>query len=197
MRAISDLERGAHHVPRLETVRMLADALALSNTDRAALLAAARPALFRTDAADDVGHAAAAARDAVGRSGARGGSGGRHGAPWRCRLLTLTGPAGVGKTRLALECARQAAADFADGIAFVDLTPIRDPELVLPTIADRLGVRPARPVADRLRAHLAERQLLLVWTIASRSWRPRPALPHSSRPHPGSAFWQQVARGWR
>ena len=57
VRAISDLERGAHHVPRLETVRMLADALALSNTDRAALLAAARPALFRTDAADDVGHA--------------------------------------------------------------------------------------------------------------------------------------------
>ena len=54
--------------------------------------------------------------------------------------------------------------DFADGIAFVDLTPIRDPELVLPTIADRLGVRGAgqRPVADRLRAYLAERQLLLV-----------------------------------
>src|SRR5215218_4601418 len=53
VRAISDLERGAHHTPRLETVRMLADALNLSNADRAALLAAARPALFPADAAND------------------------------------------------------------------------------------------------------------------------------------------------
>ena len=166
VRAISDLERGAHRVPRLETVRMLADALALSNTDRAALLAAARPALFRADAGTTgtlgallplpatplVGreHEVAAVVAMVLRGDVR--------------LLTLTGPAGVGKTRLALECARRAAADFADGIAFVDLTPIRDPELVLSTIADRLGVRGAghRPVADRLRAYLAERQLLLV-----------------------------------
>ena len=54
VRALSDLERGVHRVPRLETVRMLADALSLSNTDRAALLAAARPALFPSDAEDDV-----------------------------------------------------------------------------------------------------------------------------------------------
>src|SRR5215208_1637913 len=49
VRAIGDLERGIHQVPRLETVRLLADALSLSNTDRAALLAAVRPALFRDD----------------------------------------------------------------------------------------------------------------------------------------------------
>src|SRR5215204_7827190 len=54
VRAISDLERGAHRAPRLETVRMLADALALSNSDRTALLAAARPALFGDDAGDGV-----------------------------------------------------------------------------------------------------------------------------------------------
>ena len=50
VRAISDLERGIHQAPRLETVRMLADALGLSDTDRAALLAAARPRLAPRDA---------------------------------------------------------------------------------------------------------------------------------------------------
>jgi len=47
VRGISDLERGARHAPRLETVRMLADALSLGEGDRAALLAAARPGLLR------------------------------------------------------------------------------------------------------------------------------------------------------
>ncbi|MCC2628958.1 MAG: transcriptional regulator, family, partial [Thermomicrobiales bacterium] len=52
VRAISDLERGVHRVPRLETIRMLAEALALSDADRQALLAAARPALREESAAD-------------------------------------------------------------------------------------------------------------------------------------------------
>src|SRR5215212_10581026 len=51
---ISDLERGARRVPHLETVRMLADALALSDSDRTALVAAARPGLFRNDTEDGV-----------------------------------------------------------------------------------------------------------------------------------------------
>src|SRR5215212_5926454 len=163
---ISDLERGARRVPHLETVRMLVDALDLSEGDRAALLAAARPALFRDDPADRVAPGTrlplpttpligrkreVATVVAMVRSG-------------DARLLTLTGPAGVGKTRLALESARIAAVDFADGVAFVDLAPIRDPAQVVPAIADRLGVRDTgeRPIADRLRTHLAERHLLLV-----------------------------------
>jgi predicted ATPase len=80
------------------------------------------------------------------------------------RLLTLTGPGGVGKTRLAIEAAREAADRFPDGASFIDLSPIRNPELVLPAIANSMGVRDAgnRPVADVLAGVLRHQHLLLV-----------------------------------
>ena len=80
------------------------------------------------------------------------------------RLLTLTGPGGIGKTRLALQVTADAAEAFIDGIAFVSLAPIRDPARVLPTVAEVLGLRDmgARPVAERLVDYLRPRQLLLV-----------------------------------
>ena len=56
------------------------------------------------------------------------------------RLLTLTGTAGVGKTRLALEVARELVGDFADGVHVVSLAPISDPAFVIPTIAHTLGL---------------------------------------------------------
>jgi non-specific serine/threonine protein kinase len=79
-------------------------------------------------------------------------------------LLTLTGPGGVGKTRLALEIAHEVAASFAGGAVFVDLSPIRDPTLILSAIAQILGVRETvdRPLAATLAATLRPRQLLLV-----------------------------------
>ena len=77
------------------------------------------------------------------------------------RLLTLTGPGGVGKTRLALRVAADLHDRFADGVAFVPLAPVRDPALVLPTIAQRLGTGD-RPQSERLAAALRDRAVLLV-----------------------------------
>ncbi|HEY7118703.1 MAG TPA: LuxR C-terminal-related transcriptional regulator, partial [Tepidisphaeraceae bacterium] len=78
--------------------------------------------------------------------------------------VTLTGPGGVGKTRLALRVAADMAADFSDGVAFVDLAAIREPEFVAPAIAQALGVRRAddQPALATLKAVLRLRELLLV-----------------------------------
>jgi predicted ATPase len=80
------------------------------------------------------------------------------------RLVTLTGPGGVGKTRLALAVAAHAVDRFAAGAAFVDLAPITDPDLVAPTIAAAFGLRHAvdRPATERLAACLRPAHLLLV-----------------------------------
>ncbi len=80
------------------------------------------------------------------------------------RLVTLTGPGGVGKTRLALRVAEEVAGHYADGPAFVDLTPLTDPGLVAPAIAQALGVRETGDhlLAERLADALRDRALLLV-----------------------------------
>ncbi|MGH2602932.1 MAG: ATP-binding protein, partial [Dehalococcoidia bacterium] len=79
-------------------------------------------------------------------------------------LLTLTGPGGVGKTRLALAIAHEVGASFSDGTVFVNLTPMSDPDLVLAAIALSLGVRDAgdRPLLEQVVAYLKPKQLLLV-----------------------------------
>ena len=80
------------------------------------------------------------------------------------RLVTLGGPGGIGKTRLALRLAETVRGDFADGVIAVPLAPVRAAELVMPAIARNLGVRPgtARPTLDRLSAFLRNREMLLV-----------------------------------
>jgi predicted ATPase/DNA-binding SARP family transcriptional activator len=80
------------------------------------------------------------------------------------RLLTLTGPGGTGKTRLALEVARAEAGGFADGTRFVPLAAVADAGLLPEAVAHGLAVRPSggQSIADALKAFLADRELLLV-----------------------------------
>ena len=80
------------------------------------------------------------------------------------RLLTLTGPGGIGKTRLAIELARREAERFTDGVVFVDLAPVRDSERVIPAIAGVLDVRDtgSQPLATALAASVRDKRLLLV-----------------------------------
>ncbi len=79
------------------------------------------------------------------------------------RLLTLTGPGGTGKTRLSLQIAADATDRFADGVYFVPLGTISLPDLVLPTIAQALGlVDPGTQPLDRLAEHIGEKCMLLV-----------------------------------
>jgi predicted ATPase len=80
------------------------------------------------------------------------------------RLVTLTGPGGTGKTRLALAVAEGIAERYRDGVWFVDLAPISDPNLVASSIADALGIRGrgTAAVTDALRDHLQAREALLI-----------------------------------
>jgi predicted ATPase/class 3 adenylate cyclase len=80
------------------------------------------------------------------------------------RLVTLTGPGGTGKTRLALQVAAEALDDFADGVWFVDLAPISDVELVIATIMQTIGLKEVagQPPLEQLKAYLRDKQVLLV-----------------------------------
>jgi predicted ATPase/class 3 adenylate cyclase len=82
----------------------------------------------------------------------------------RARLVTLTGPGGTGKTRLALQVAAERLSRYEDGSFFVELAPIRDPALVASAVAAALAVREAvdRPLVETLKEALHDRELLLV-----------------------------------
>jgi predicted ATPase/class 3 adenylate cyclase len=81
-----------------------------------------------------------------------------------CRLLTIAGPGGIGKTRLALQLAAEILERYQDGAWFVDLTAVHDPQFIAQTIAVALGVqeRPNEPVETTLVAHFATKNALVV-----------------------------------
>jgi predicted ATPase/class 3 adenylate cyclase len=80
------------------------------------------------------------------------------------RLVTVVGPGGAGKTRLAVEVARRRVATCPDGVWFADLADVADPDGVERRVADALGLRPepGRPLVDTIADHVAARRLLLV-----------------------------------
>jgi predicted ATPase/DNA-binding XRE family transcriptional regulator len=168
VRAIGDLERGTKTRPHQDTVEMLADGLGLGPADRAQLEAAVDrrrgPAVHADRTVSRPPFAVPAAlTPLLGRE--------RDQAQvlqllhrQGIRLLTLTGAGGVGKTRLALHIASMLQDDFADGVIVVPLASIRDPDLVLPSIAGALQVQQAddEPLVACLTYHLREEQMLLV-----------------------------------
>jgi predicted ATPase/DNA-binding XRE family transcriptional regulator len=167
VRALSDLERSVHRAPRLETVRMLADALGLGENERAGLLAAARPELPPVVTMPTRPTVSAALPRPPTRLIGRESEIATLSellAQHDVHLVTLTGSGGTGKTHLAQVVAAEVVGHYPDGVFFVDLAPITDPQLVVTAIAAALGVRevPDAPLRETVIGHLGERHLLLV-----------------------------------
>lgn len=163
LRGVSDLERGARTTPRLETVRMIADGLGLDDTDRAALFSSRNAARAFSPAPPSHGRLPVPATSFHGRT-AEIAMISRLLGTRRARLVTLIGPGGVGKTRLAIEAGRGLADAFPDGVVFAGLAPLKSAELVLPTIAAALGAPDSGSsgLPDLLSVTLRDRTILLV-----------------------------------
>src|SRR6185503_12191144 len=82
----------------------------------------------------------------------------------KVRLVTLIGPPGIGKTRLSIETARAALSDFPDGVFFVALAPLEDPNLIASAVAQALGYVGARNISttEQLKEGMGDKQMLLV-----------------------------------
>ncbi len=161
-RTVSDIETGSARTPRLITVMLLAEAMGLSDGDRARLQDAARKPSARTAAA----FAPVAALQPVTLVG-RDADAERIGALLAgrdVRLVTLTGPAGVGKTSLATKVAIERAGEFEHGVAIAELAGIAEPTAVPGAVARALGLRESAgtAVGDDVTEHLRDRNVLLV-----------------------------------
>ena len=186
-RGLSDLERGLRHWPHSETVRRIVEALGLDGIARARLEAtAAAPLPPQRSFTNGQGATLADWPATVGATAASTHAGYSNRLPVQLtsfvgretelaeiqrllnlsttRLLTLTGPGGIGKTRLALQVAQADASHNGGRVEFVDLVPVADASLVPQTVAVSLGVRevPGSPVVTTLVSAIRDSSLLLV-----------------------------------
>jgi predicted ATPase/transcriptional regulator with XRE-family HTH domain len=161
-RTVSDLERGLRTVVHYDTAKRIASALGLDEERRGKFEALARRRGFISAAVSPAGGLPPAPTPFRGRSRElesikatlQTGS---------VRLLTLTGPGGIGKTRLALEAARQIQESFPNGCFFVSLGEVKDASLVAPELAKTIGVVETGPSLQQLLTqHLAGRRFLIV-----------------------------------
>jgi predicted ATPase len=153
--AISALERGLRQTPRRDTLRLLGDALELDSADRV-LLAEAAPSRARGEARESLAQLCAPPTPLLGRETELAEA---LALLERAdvRLLTLTGPPGVGKTHVALTLAQSVGARFADGVVVERLTDLDDPHMLLPALARALGCEP-----NDLRRFIGTKEVLLV-----------------------------------
>ena len=163
-RTIADLERGINRLPRHDTFELLMTALNVNSQQRALFLTMARPEMTATAALtpspsrlpipptaligreQEMTHALTRLRSN------------------EVRLLTLTGPAGIGKTRLGLQVARDLEAHFAQGVVFVSLAALRDAQLLPNVIARAIGLHePSEAdISEHVIAFLRGQHFLLV-----------------------------------
>src|SRR5450755_512067 len=165
VRTIADLERGINRAPRNHTLNQLIMVLPLTAQQGALLLSTIRPEMgepapqTRSLSPPPLPPTALIGREQemtqaltfLQRDGVR--------------LLTLTGPSGVGKTRLGLQLMQDLGERFENGIVFVELAPLRDPSLLPTILAQALGLHESAldPISEQVRAFLKAHHLLLVF----------------------------------
>jgi predicted ATPase/DNA-binding XRE family transcriptional regulator len=176
VRGLSDLERGLSRAPRVETLARLAEALGLERTARQTLArAGGYPVVDDESLEAPAAEISSAARGAIRTDlpGYLTGLLGRDGDEDEVRqlldkpevrLLTLTGPGGVGKTRLAVAVATRSRRSYPEGVVFVPLAPLREAALVTGAIAQALGVAESSEMSllDSIAHALRDHRLLLV-----------------------------------
>jgi len=163
-RAISDLERGINRNPRSDTLDLLAGALPLTSHQQNLLRSSARPGRAAGASPVSPSHGLPLSPTAmIGREQ-------EHTRALaliqrsQVRLLTITGPSGVGKTRFALQVAKDLCEELTDGVSFVALAPVRDAALVPEVLGQTLHLHEQidHPMTAPIRAFLQHKQLLLV-----------------------------------